>query len=118
MKELHIDNMKIVPDFAKVPDEQLQWLINQGETLDIEEGELLFDMGEPVDQTFVVLDGRLRLCTRQSGKEKEISIMDTGQITGLLPYSRATVAPVFCEAIRKSWLFKCPTEKIKAGIGN
>ena len=33
MKELTIEDLKIVKEFEHVPDEQLQWLISQGETL-------------------------------------------------------------------------------------
>ncbi len=117
MTELNIEDLKIVTEFKHVPDEQLQWLINQGETLELEKGELLFNVGEPVTTCYLVLDGKLRICSLQSGKEKELRMLDPGQFTGYLPYSRATIAPAFCEAIKKSRVFKCAKEKLIEGFG-
>ena len=75
-------------------------------------------VGTPVDHTYIILDGRLRICAVQLGKQRELRILDMGQATGYMPYSRATVTPVFAEALKTSWIFKCPGAKIKAGIGN
>src|SRR5438046_2885290 len=108
MKELHIEDMRVVKDFDGAPDEQIQWLIDQGETLYLEPGEILFNVGTPVDHTYIILDGRLRICAVQLGKQRELRILDMGQATGYMPYSRATVTPVFAEALKTSWIFKCP----------
>ena len=118
MKTLDIKDIKIVPEFVAVPDEQLQWLISQGETLEVEQGERLFNIGEPVNTTYIVLEGRITICSVQSGVQKELRILDPGLATGFLPYSRATVTPVFCEALKRSWIFKCTGDKIKAGISH
>ena len=117
MKQLTIDDLKIVKEFQHVPDEQLQWLISQGETVEIEQGDLLFKAGEPVIISYIVLDGKMRICATQSGKEKELRILDPGQVTGYLPYSRGTVTPAFCEALKKSWVFKCSKDKLIEGFG-
>ena len=117
MKELTIEALKVVKEFQHVPDEQLQWLISQGDTLELEEGDFLFQAGEPVVISFLVLDGKLRIASMQSGNLKELRILDPGQFTGYLPYSRATVTPAFCEAIKKSWVFRCSKEKLIAGSG-
>lgn len=117
MKEPTVADLKVVKEFQRVPDEQLQWLISQGETVDIEQGEFLFNVGEPVVTSYIVLDGKMRICAVQSGKQKELRILDPGQVTGYLPYSRATVTPAFCEAIRKSWVFKCTKENLNTGFG-
>ena len=117
MKELTIEDLKIVKEFQDVPDDQLQWLISQGETVEIEQCKLLFNVGELVTACYIVLDGKMRLCTVQSGTEKEIRILDPGQVTGYLPYSRGAIAPVFCEAIKKSWIFKCPKDQLIKGLG-
>ena len=118
MKELSIEDLKVVTEFQHVPDHQIQWLISQGETVEIEQGDLLFNVGEPVITSYIVLDGKMRISTLQSGKQKELRILDPGQLTGYLPYSRATFTPAFCEAIKRSWVFKCSKEKLKEGFGS
>jgi signal transduction histidine kinase len=117
MRELTIEDLKVVKEFQRVPAEQLQWLLDQGETLEVEQGDLLFNVGEPVVTFYIVLEGKMRICAVQSGKEKELRILDPGQVTGYLPYSRATVTPAFCEALKKSWVFQCTKEKLNAGFG-
>lgn len=117
MKKLTIEDLKIVKEFQNVPDSQLQWLITEGETVELEKDDLLFNSGEPVTTSYILLDGKMRICAVQSGKQKELRILDPGQFTGYLPYSRATITPAFCEAIKKSWVFKCSKEKLEQGFG-
>ncbi len=117
MKELSIDELKIVTEFQKVPVEQLEWLVSQGEAIELEAGELLFNVGDPVVITYILLEGKMRICASQSGQQKELRVLDPGQFTGYLPYSRATFAPAFCEATKKSRVFKCSKEKLREGFG-
>lgn len=116
MKELTIEDLKIVQDFQHVPEEQLQWLTKQGEIVHLQEGALMFNAGEQVVYTYIILTGKFRVCSMQSGKLRELRILDPGQVTGYLPYSRATVTPAFCEALKTSTIFKCPAANIKQGI--
>ena len=99
MEELTLEDLKVVQDFQHVPAEQLQWLTTQGEIIHLETGEILFNIGDPVVKTYIILTGKFRVCITQSGKLKEIHILDPGQATGFLPYSRAKNTPAFCEAI-------------------
>jgi signal transduction histidine kinase len=117
VKQPTIEDLKIVSDFQRVPENQLEWLIGQGETVELEKDEYLFNVGEPVVTCYILLAGKMRICAVQSGKEKELRILDPGQVTGYLPYSRAKFTPAFCEATKKSWVFKCSKEKLHEGFG-
>ena len=117
MKEVTIEDLKIVSEFQQVPNDQLEWLISQGEPQELQKNELLFNAGEPVTTCYILLEGKMRICAVQSGKQKELRILDPGQVTGYLPYSRATVTPAFCEAIKDSLVFKCSKEKLITGFG-
>jgi hypothetical protein len=55
MKAPTVGDMKVVPEFQAVPDDQLQWLINQGESAEVEKGDLLFNVGAPVNTCYIVL---------------------------------------------------------------
>ena len=116
MKELRIADIKVVPEFAKVPDEQLQWLIDKGEAIEMDEGDILFNEGDPVTKTFIVLDGKIRICTTQSGQLREIASIEKGGVTGYLPFSRAVKAFAYCECVKPSWIFICSADSIKQGI--
>jgi len=116
MEELTLEDLKVVQDFQHVPAEQLQWLTTQGEIIHLETGEILFNIGDPVVNTYIILTGKFRVCITQSGKLKEIRILDPGQATGFLPYSRAKNTPAFCEAIKPSTVYVCSADNIKKGI--
>jgi len=116
MKELHIADIKVVSEFANVPDEQLQWLIDKGEAIEMNEGDMLFNAGDAVNKTFIVLDGKMRICTTQSGQLREIASIDKGGVTGYLPFSRAITAFAYCECVTASWIFVCSADSIKQGI--
>ena len=116
MKELRIANIKVVPEFENVPDKQLQWLIDKGEAIEMEQGDILFKEGDPITKTFIVLDGKIRICTTQSGQLREIASIETGGVTGYLPFSRAIKAFAFCECVKPSWIFTCSADSIKQGI--
>ena len=118
MKELTVEHLQAFSDFHNIPATQLQWLISQGEVVELEQNDLLFNTGDPVNQLYIVLGGKLRICVVQQGKQRELRILDAGQVTGFLPYSRATITPAFGEALEKSSVFKCSAEKIKAGMAD
>ena len=116
MKELRIADIKVVSEFAHVPDEQLQWLIDKGEACEMEEGDTLFKEGDPVTRTFIVLEGKIRIYTTQLGQLREIASIETGGVTGYLPFSRAVKAFAYCECVKPSWIFICSADSIKEGI--
>lgn len=115
---LTVDELQAMPDFSKVPVEQLQWLVDNSVIVELQPHEILFNIGEPVLNLYIVLEGKMRVCIIQHGNIKELRILDAGQVSGFLPYSRATVTPAFCEAIQQSMVLKCSAEKIKAGIAD
>lgn len=116
MKELSIADIKVVPEFANVPDEQLQWLISKGNAIEMEEGGTLFKEGDPVTKTFIVLDGKIRIYTTQSGQLREIASIEKGGVTGYLPFSRAIKTFAYCECVKPSWIFICSADSIRQGI--
>lgn len=113
MSELTLEELKAIPVLSEVPDEQLKWFINAGEIVTFEEGERVFEFGDPVSMTTVILEGRIRICAVQGGKLREIAVIREQGITGYLPFSRAKKTPGFGECVKKCRIFRVPSEKIK-----
>lgn len=90
--ELTISDLQQVPDLAEVPEDQLQWLLDHGEIITYTVGEHIFQRGDPIDKMFVVLEGKLNLMVEQNGNYKLIGQIVRHDISGLLPYSRATTS--------------------------
>ncbi|EMR02710.1 sensor histidine kinase [Cesiribacter andamanensis] len=76
----------------QVPPEQLGWLASQGAVRRLRAGEHLFEKGDPIQQLIVVLEGTLQFRLEQKGEYRTISELQAGDISGALPYSRATNA--------------------------
>ncbi|MEM9896970.1 MAG: ATP-binding protein, partial [Bacteroidota bacterium] len=82
----------------KVPDNQLQWLVDRSTCLQLEKGEMLFEKGTPIDKMYVILEGSFVLKLPRKDELLTIGRFEHNTITGLLPYSRADIAKGFAVA--------------------
>lgn len=97
-----IQDLQKIQDLREVPEEQLAWLIETGECLSFKKGEFLFQPQDPINRLIVVLKGTFVLKVEQNGQYREVARMSTHNVTGNLPYSRASVAFGSAEAIEAS----------------
>ncbi|MGB0177599.1 MAG: cyclic nucleotide-binding domain-containing protein, partial [Owenweeksia sp.] len=84
---------------AHVPEEQLQYLIDKGKQRELAADDFLFRKDEPSDNMTLILSGRIRIYTLQKNQSREIAIVEKGDITGLLPYSRLKTASGYGQAL-------------------
>lgn len=88
-----VDRLAEHKTLASVPREELAWLAAHGTLRRLEIGENLARKAVPVEGLFVVLSGHVSLSVdRGSGPQKAIE-WRTGDISGILPYSRLATAP-------------------------
>src|ERR1700722_16620879 len=79
--------LRRVPAFAGLPDDQIAWFISEAEELRFKGGETLMTPGDPADAMFVLLEGQLQARGEFGGETMIISV-NAGQVTGRLPFSR------------------------------
>jgi signal transduction histidine kinase len=77
---------------ADLPDADLAWLAEHGEWLEFDHDELAIRRGEPADAMGMVLEGELQARMQETGDEVVFRAR-TGEVTGLLPFSRMTEYP-------------------------
>ncbi|MDR3773779.1 MAG: ATP-binding protein [Terracidiphilus sp.] len=70
-----------------LPLEDRLWLARHGQELQARAGEVLFEEGAPAEQMMLILKGEIHV-RRQHGGPMALFIGRTGQMTGLLPFSR------------------------------
>lgn len=116
MKNVTIDELKAIPALETVPDDQLEWLLANGETEEEEEGARVFEKGDPLDKTLILMEGRIRVCAEQNGKLREIFVIKPQAITGYLPFSRATNTFGYGECIDKCRMFRINKVKVNEAI--
>jgi len=68
-------------------DERL-WLARNCQEFVAETGDVLFEEGAPADRMIVILKGEIHVRRQHGGGPMSLFLGRTGQITGLLPYSR------------------------------
>ncbi|WP_378183193.1 ATP-binding protein [Aquimarina sp. SS2-1] len=100
--KLTAQNLQQIPEFIQVPNYQLEWLIDKSIIKTLEQGNYLFRKGDPIDQLFIVLEGKIDVKVEQNGNYKHIAHIDKNEIGGLLPFSRASSAIGFGQVIEDS----------------
>jgi len=90
--------------FADLRDDQLQWFVSNSKEHRFAAGEILIHEGDPADSLFVLLDGEIRGRPENGGADSPGFVARSGQVTGLLPFSRLTRFPMTVRAVQPSWL--------------
>src|SRR5277367_2233897 len=96
-----ISELKRVPAFADLPDDQLVWFLSQSKELNLKAGESYSRQGDPADAMFVILEGELQGRGEFNG-ETFIFSTKAGDITGVLPFSRMKTFTVGGRAVQDS----------------
>jgi signal transduction histidine kinase len=104
--------------FHGVPESQLQWFIDQSIVKEYAEGESLFSPDEPMNFTHIIMRGKIRVLFVQAGQQREVYTLEPGDITGNLPYSRATSARATGLVSEKALVVSFPKEKYHELICN
>ena len=99
-----------------MPAEQLNWLIANGDVIEVADGERFFEKGEPLDKTYIILEGQFRICAMQNGKLREVVVIKEQSVTGYLPFSRATNTFGYGESLQKLRLLRVFKDKIQEAI--
>jgi signal transduction histidine kinase len=84
---IEIRDLKTVPEFSDLPEEQLAWLAGQGDDVRAEPGEVLIREGDPAEHMFVFLEGEFEGRSEKVSDGRSFEAR-AGDITGLLPFSR------------------------------
>jgi signal transduction histidine kinase len=88
-----------------LPDDQLDWFISQSQEMRLKPGESYTRQGDPADAMYVILEGHLQVKGELNGENVSFDI-ETGDVTGVLPFSRMKTFSVGGRAITDSHALK------------
>lgn len=111
-----LSKIKEIETLKDVPDEQLQWLIDNGEVLNFEEGDPIFRPGDPIDRLIIGLEGRAVFKIQQGNQYRVMGELNPLDLTGYLPYSRAQTAQATADATEPMKIFVFPKAKMREMI--
>lgn len=109
-----IEELRAIPAFADLAEDQLQWLSSQMTVVSGKAGGVFLREGSPADRLFVILEGELRAESETNGGDGPVFFLHVGQVTGLLPYSRLTHFPVTVRAVVDSRVGCLPKDRFPA----
>jgi signal transduction histidine kinase len=88
-----LDRLAGLSTMREMPRHELVWLVEHGEVETHEPGSLVAPGGTPVDRLFVMLSGRIAIRVDRGAGPRLVMEWRTGEVTGMLPYSRMTGPP-------------------------
>ncbi len=95
MSSVTIEELKKVIALSELPDEHLQWLLDHSESVEYDDGELVAKKGDSAEWMFFLIEGRINYYVDVNGKlvffNHFTNEVESGGVTGLLPYSRMKV---------------------------
>jgi len=116
MEPVTVVVLKTFEALKNVPDEQLQWLIDNSSQRMLQDGEHLTTQGQPLGGPHFVIKGRLIIYLIQGGSRRELATATAGHITGYLPYSRGVMATANSQASGELEILSFPTDRIREMI--
>jgi signal transduction histidine kinase len=82
--------------------EEREWLARRGQEIRAKAGEVIFEEGAPAEQLILILKGEIHVRRTRSGS-MALFIGRSGQMTGLLPFSRMTISGGQGYAVQDVW---------------
>ena len=99
--------LRRVPVFADLPEDQLAWFLSQSQELHLNAGDTYMRQGDPAEFMYVVLEGDLQ-ARGEIGGETIIVTGKPGDVTGVLPFSRMKLSTVTGRAVTEARLLRFP----------
>jgi signal transduction histidine kinase len=93
-----VEELRAISVFSDLAADALAWLASQMSVFELQPGDILIRAGDPADHLVVLFRGEVHV-ERGDGS---VYIIHTGQVTGLLPYSRLVRYPSTARAIVES----------------
>jgi signal transduction histidine kinase len=108
-----VERLRETPLFAGVEDGPLQRLVERGEVVDLQPGEVLIREGDEADALFVVLDGELEVA-RQSGDSRiPLAVVGPGSLQGEIAALEGGRRLATVSATRVAEVLRIPVEALR-----
>jgi len=97
-----VAKLRKVHVFEDLPDEDLAWFISQCDERRAAPGDIIVREGEAPDYMMVMLEGEMRARSEHGSADGPVFVVQAGEVTGMLPFSRLKVVGVTGRAVLPS----------------
>jgi signal transduction histidine kinase len=88
-----VDRLAALPNLAAIPREELQWLADKGDLEWHEAGTVVAPKGQPIETLWIILCGHISVRVDRGVGPRRVIGWHTGEVSGMLPYSRMAAPP-------------------------
>src|SRR5215211_6521699 len=99
-----LDELRKIPLFADLSEEDLEQLHKMAETVSIPAGQLVLREGDPGDSLYVLLDGELEVTKRQGSQDILLAVYKPGQFFGEMALLEQAPRSASVRTVRESRL--------------
>lgn len=83
-----LQRLQRIVELQSVPKNQLQWMADKGRVDSFTDGQKVFSKGDVINELRILLKGEINFFVEQAGNQRNVGIVEAGEITGKLPFSR------------------------------
>jgi signal transduction histidine kinase len=109
-----VDQLAEHKTLGGAPRAELQWLAEHGHLRELKTGELIAEKGKPIEGMSIVLRGHIAIFVDRGAGPKKMMEWRTGDVSGMLPYSRLVTPPGNSIAQEPTLIFELPTGCLRA----
>jgi signal transduction histidine kinase len=88
-----VDRLAALPNLEGIPRAELEWLVAHGNLEVHEAGAVLAPQGKRIEKLWVILSGHVAVRVDRGAGPRRVMGWRTGEVSGMLPYSRMTGPP-------------------------
>ena len=88
-----VDRLAALPNLAEIPREELEWLAAHGNFELRPAGKIVAPKGKRIENLWIILSGYISVRVDRGVGPRRVIGWRTGEVTGMLPYSRMTGPP-------------------------
>jgi len=105
------EGLRTIPVLSDLSDEQIEWIVTHSKSEHYEPGAVLFREGDLADSLFFIVEGHMRFQKESLGPDAPVFYASSGQVSGMLPYSRMTHATGTVRILAPTWLARVHTDQ-------
>jgi len=88
-----VDRLSSISNLAAIPQIELKWLVENGHFAVYEVGVIIGPKGKRIDNLWIILSGKIAIRVDRGAGPRLVAEWRTGEVTGMLPYSRMSGPP-------------------------
>jgi signal transduction histidine kinase len=88
-----VNRLAGLPNLDSIPRQELEWLVNHGHFEEYEAGTVIAPKEKRIEKLWIILSGHITVHRDRGAGPRRVTEWYTGNVTGMLPYSRMTGPP-------------------------